>query len=270
MELYNCKLEEFPEALKKMQNIIALNLSTTSIEGDTDGKQMMEGLNALFNSSKNLQILYAQECGLTEFPMDILDAEKLLYFGNQIIIKECLYRCKLRSKFSIFFLGQFSQFIIRHVEHNKIFCGTNDIEKFSIVSNHIEEFPLLFNQGAIDGKYAAETIDFTDNRISKFPEDFKGIRTETLSLSWNPIGEVKNGVSYFPSAFAKATENGQSPERVSIQNLETMNCNLDSITYTDGFQYFKNLQAWDLSGNNLRYIPYKFNVETFPYLTGLI
>ncbi len=52
MELYNCKLEEFPEALKKMQNIIALNLSTTSIKGDTDGKQMMEGLNELFNSSK--------------------------------------------------------------------------------------------------------------------------------------------------------------------------------------------------------------------------
>lgn len=269
MELYNCKLEEFPEALKKMQNIIALNLSTTSIEGDTDGKQMMEGLNALFNSSKNLQILYAQECGLTEFPMDILDAENLVMLDmtdNKLTKLPQKENAEFAPKFAPI-QAFFDNNLITKVE--QFFCGTNDIEKFSIVSNHIEEFPLLFNQGAIDGKYAAETIDFTDNRISKFPEDFKGIRTETLSLSWNPIGEVKNGVSYFPSAFAKATENGQSPERVSIQNLETMNCNLDSITYTDGFQYFKNLQAWDLSGNNLRYIPYKFNVETFPYLTGL-
>ena len=122
----------------------------------------------------------------------------------------------------------------------------------------------MFNQGAIDGKYAAETIDFTDNRISKFPEDFKGIRTETLSLSWNPIGEVKNGVSYFPSAFAKATENGQSPERVSIQNLETMNCNLDSITYTDGFQYFKNLQAWDLYGQQFALHSLQIQCRDFP------
>lgn len=272
LEFYNCEFDVFPKALKRMSHIVAMNISNTRIKGDVDGRAMTEGLNAMTKASiESLQLLYAVGCGLTEFPIAMLDAPNLVLLDmadNKLKVlpqkSNALFAPKL-APIQAFFDNN----MLTDIE--QFFCGTDDIETFSATDNFLTKFPLLFNKSAQEGKYAAETIDFMNNKISSF-DGFQGIRVETLTLSWNPIGEIKKvkgkDVSFFPSAFSNAYQSNS--KCISILNLETANCGIDSISYENGFKdCFKKLEAWDLSGNNLRGIPADFNVETFPYLNGL-
>lgn len=267
LELYNCRLDRFPEALKKMTGVIALNMSNTTIKGDDDTNQMVEGLNALAKSSNNLQLLYLVDCGITHFPMNFLDAANLVMLdmaGNKLTLLPQKQGATGKPAFAPI-QAFFDNNRITAIEEN--FCGTDDIETFSASENFIRQFPLVFKKGAVEGKYSAETIDLSYNRISDFT-GFEGIRTQTLKLNGNRMGQPRDGknYNYFPSAFAQAY--AKSTKRVVVQNLETGMNDIDSIKYDD-FKCFKNLEAWDLSGNRLRYIPYGFNVEAFPYMTGL-
>ena len=271
MELYNCQLEEFPQGLAGLKNLISLNLSNTTIEGDDKGLQMTEGLNQLAKNATNFQILYANNCGLTSFPMNFLDAENLVLLdlsGNRLEYLPQKENAMFKPKFAPI-QAFFDDNRISRID--EFFCGTDDVEEFSASNNLLTEFPLIFNQTAVAGKYTAETIDLSHNKISSF-EGFKGIRANTLTLSGNPIGELrpgKGGTRFFPAAFCEAVEDGKYPHRISLQLLETANCDIDSISYKNGFECFKYLEAWDLSGNRLRAVPSQFNVEAFPYLTGL-
>ena len=271
VEFYNCPFKRFPEALTKMKNIVAINLSNTTIEGDEGSLQLTEGINQMVKNNPDLQIMYATGCSLTKFPMDILDHDRLVlldFSDNRLTY--------LPEKPGAIFKPAFAP-IQAFFENNRItgidehFCGTDDVEKFVCSNNLIEKFPLLFNQTAIEGIYVADDIDFGYNKISSM-EGFMGIRTNTLTLSGNPIGERRAGkgnTRFFPSAFAKAVDEGRYPHRVYFEFLEMADCSVDSLSYEDGFKYFNHVTAWDLSGNPLRGLPSQFNVKTLPYLNGL-
>lgn len=271
VEFYNCPFKTFPEALKKMKNIIAINLSNTTIEGDQGSLLLTEGINEMVKNNPDLQIMYATGCSLTKFPMDILDHDRLVlldFSDNRLDYLPQKTGAKFKPAFAPI-QAFFENNLIRGIDEH--FCGTDDVEKFVCSNNLIEKFPLLFNETAIQGRYVADDIDFGYNKISSM-EGFMGIRTNTLTLSGNPIGERRAGkgnTRYFPAAFAKAVEEGRYPHRVYFEFLEMADCSVDSLSYEDGFKYFNHIKAWDLSGNPLRGLPSQFNVTTLPYLNGL-
>ncbi len=253
VEFYNCKFKTFPSALKAMKNVVLLNFSCNASIPAADLK---EGLNAFATSSKEaLQILYATSCGLEEFPMALAEAPKLalIDFSSNKLRELPSTDRKLAPVQAMF-------------DHNRItkiddnFCETDDIETFTASNNLMTVFPKLFKDGA-KSKYRATSVDFSDNKIRRFAEGFKGINAETLTLTKNEFGlgsKTANGKGYFPEGLGES----------GISYLLINNCELDTIVF-DALKGLDILEALDLSGNNLRYLPADFNSRNLVYVTGL-
>lgn len=253
VEFYNCKFKKFPEALKKMKKVISLNFSCNAT---MDPKDLVEGLNKFITSCKDeLQILYVSSCGLEEFPEALKDATKigLLDFTSNKLTELPGTDRKLAPVQAFF-------------DHNRIktiddnFCETDDIEKFSISNNMLTVFPNLFRDGK-DSKYKASSVDFSDNHIQRFADGFRGINAETLTLTKNDFGKYNKdakGKGYFPAGLKGS----------NISYLLINNCELDTLP-PSAFVGLEYLEAFDLSGNNLRYLPDEFNFRNMVTLTGL-
>lgn len=250
VEFYNCRFKTFPEALKNMENVVLLNFSANAT---IPPAELTAGLNAFITSSKaTLQILYANNCGLTEFPIALKDAEKigLLDFSVNKLDKLPSTDRKIAPVQAFF-------------DHNLIteidpkFCETDDIEEFSVSNNRLTELPALFKG---DSKYRASSVDFSDNHIRKFAEGFNGINAETLTLSKNEFGKYNkvNGKGYLP----KGLGNSQ------ISYLKLSNCEIDTLVF-ENIEELDVLEAFDLAGNNLKYLPDEFNARSMTYITGL-
>ena len=121
----------------------------------------------------------------------------------------------------------------------------------------------LFKDGS-KSNYTASSVDFSNNHISKFADTFTGICVETLTLSGNPLGQVKSnskGKKMCP------TELGMTESKISYLVMSA--CEIDSIS-PDAFKGLgKILEALDLSSNNLEYLPRELGLETLPYVSGL-
>ncbi len=138
------------------------------------------------------------------------------------------------------------------MDETGVFCGTDDIETFSCKNNKLTVFPDIFTSKT---DYAMGSVDFSFNEIAGFPEDFKGINVEILTLAGNPITK-------FPKVL------GTTDSRVSYIILR--GCMLDEIE--EGCfsgKYSNYLMSVDLSYNKLTELPKDFTAVTLPYLYGL-
>lgn len=253
VEFFNCKFKKFPAALTKMKKVVSLNFSCNAT---MEPSELLEGLNAFITSCKDeLQILYVTSCGLEEFPTALSEATKigLLDFSTNKLRKLPDTGRKLAPVQAFF-------------DHNKIaeisdgFCETDDIEKFSASNNMLKVFPNLFKDGK-DSKYQATSVDFSDNHIERFAERFNGINVETLTLTKNDFGKAnkdEKGKGYFPGALKGS----------GISYLMINNCELDTLPPCS-FEDLEVLEALDLSGNNLRYLPDEFNSRNLVFVSGL-
>ena len=253
VEFYNCQFKKFPTALKKMKKVISLNFSCNTT---MEPSELLNGLNEFITSCKDeLQILYVSSYGLEEFPMALTEATKigLLDFSTNKLRKLPGTGRKLAPVQAFF-------------DDNKIseiaddFCETDDIETFSASNNMLKVFPNLFKDGK-DSKYQATSVDFSDNHIERFAEGFNGINVETLTLTKNDFVKAnkdEKGKGYFPGALKGS----------GISYLLINNCELDTLPPCS-FEELEVLEALDLSGNNLRYLPIEFNSRNLVFVSGL-
>lgn len=252
VEFYNCKFKKFPEVLTKMTKVVSMNFSCNALMSPDN---LHDGLNAFVESNKDeLQILYVTSCGLTKFPMALADASKigLIDFTSNKLTELPSTKRKIAPVQAFF-------------DHNRIayiaddFCETDDIEKFSVSNNMLRVFPNLFKDGK-DSNYQATSVDFSDNHLESFAEGFNGINAETFTLTKNDFGKANkdSGKGVFPKGLAGSR----------ISYLLINNCELDSLPYYS-FEGLDYLEALDLSGNNLKYLPTEFNSRNLVYVTGL-
>lgn len=287
LEIYNCKeMTEVPYEKVKDLNLVVLNFSVNPqmFSGDkaTAGNQ---ALNLLFADEdapicKTLQLLYLINNRISEFPTNIKyidDLRMLDMTRNRLtelpdMVDESDNRL-FRPVEAIFADNSITKV------HDK-FCATEDLETLSLTNNALTVFPNLYKDkinGDEDSEIPpAKVLDFSYNKISSFPDNFNGVKTETLNLTSNKFDKntdskyvYDNGKKHeFPHALA---ETGSI-----VLNLQLAACGLDSISaeallinVTDKEPKPSQIVALDLRGNRLRYIPYEFHLENFPYFTGV-
>lgn len=273
-EIYNCKnLKKVPQCLKDL-NLVVLNFGVNP-QIFEDGTTGNADLNALFDNANNnicktLQLMYLIGNKISVFPeniKNIADLRMLEMTRNRLTRLPDLER-KFRPVQAFFADNQ-----ITYMDDD--FCGTDDIESFSVTNNALTEFPNMYKE-KINGDpdatiYAATSLDFSYNKINSFrggkEGKFNGVKTETLNLTSNRFKTNKDNCDpkndnrcYFPDDLV---ESGSI-----ILNLQLANCELDSIPEAS-FVGLKQLVALDLKGNRLRYIPTEFHLENFPYFTGI-
>ena len=271
-ELYNCKnMKKVPQCLKEL-NLVVLNFGVNPQMFEGEGATGNDDLNSLFdnpnnNICKTLQLMYLIGNKISEFPVNIkniADLRMLDMTRNRLKELPNLER-KFRPVQAFFADNQITRM-------DDDFCGTDDIESFSVTNNALTEFPNMYEE-KINGDpyatiYGATSLDFSYNKINSFrggDDGFNGVKTETLNLTSNKFNENPNN-KYGSSkvCFPKALNTSGS----IVLNLQLANCGLDSIP-NESFNKMKQLVALDLKGNRLRYIPNEFHLETFPYFTGV-
>ncbi|MEG1616185.1 MAG: DUF4458 domain-containing protein [Bacteroidales bacterium] len=249
VEIYNVKLKKFPEVLNNL-SIASLNFS---FNGTIPADEMLSGLNEFLRNAKELQLIYLNNNALREFPENFRYASKI-----SLIDMSFNYVSELPN------LDKAIAPVQLLMDNNKItyiddnFCDTDDIEVFSVTNNQIKVFPNIFggNLGA-ESKYKLATIDFSDNHIESFKEGFKGLYVENLNLSKNHFGKKSK---LMPSELSKTHS--------KIDFLQFANNEIDSLP-PSSFENLETLQALDLAGNQLRNIPWQFDVRTLPYLSSI-
>ena len=250
VELYNCNFTKFPAVLSKMEKLIMLNFSANNTipEGEYN-----RGMNEFLRNSSELQILFATDNNLSEFPMNIIYTPKIGYVDfsyNYLTELPNLERAIAPVK--------------AYFDYNRIttihesFCNTDDIEDISFTNNQIKEIPNMFGNGlGSETKYTISTIDFTANQITSFADNFAGLCTSTLDLTSNPLG--RDG-RLFPDALANT--------KSKVSYLIMDQCELDTLP-NSAFKNMTVLEALQIKGNRLKNFPEVFNVEEIPYLSGL-
>lgn len=252
MEIYNCpKMTDFPMSVAAMPKLVSLNISNNRQWGENG--TLVEGLRALAEgpSAAELQILYCTSCELTEVPAEFSNLTKLglLDLSNNKITK--LY--PLGPDVAIIQLYLDDNLIEEIPTENGIYCTLSDAETISIQSNRLTEFPNIFNA---ESRYRISSVDLSNNAISRFPDDFKGIYVETLTLTANAFTE-------FPKEFAVSNS--------KISYIILRGCELSSFPEDtfDEWPDSNNLVSVDLSYNYLTELPSDFNAGNVPYLYGL-
>ena len=265
LEIYNCPLTKFPDQLGNLENLISLNFSMNI---KIPAKEMERGLRKFFDgkSKEKIQILFLNEQGLESIPENMNNLKKL---GSLDLRSNKLTSLPSMPDVAPVFL---------YLDDNQLtsipddLCNINDFETFSAINNKIEEFPALF---AADNLYLATLIDFSVNRISRFSKNFKGFRTETLDLTYNrfDLNKAANGRVILPDEFgyhAIGTVGSFKGKKVTnvVNSLKMSTCGIDSIS-PQSIENLTSVMAWELTGNNLKYLPSYFSAEAFPYLSGL-
>ncbi|MGL4292809.1 MAG: leucine-rich repeat domain-containing protein, partial [Bacteroidales bacterium] len=96
-------------------------------------------------------------------------------------------------------------------------------------------------------------VNLSGNKISSFPAGFKGINVEALNMN-------ENSLTQFPEEFSSTGS--------IINFLQVSHNKIDTVT-SAAISNLKSLKAFECQGNKLRFMPFDFNVEQFPYMTGI-
>lgn len=267
-EIYNCtKMTEFPAEQLKGLNLVVLNFSFNIGISNEKYKTGLETLFAAGNPiCKTLQLLYLRSNLMVDFPTSIKNVEDLRMLDmsrNRLTTLPDLER-KFRPVQALFCDNSITTM-------SDEFCTIDDVEELNVSNNRLTVFPNLFTKKIADEDpnkpsiYPAGTLDFSYNKINRFADNFNGVKTETLVLTSNkfdenPDNKTANGKVVFPDALSET--------KSVVQYLQIANCGLDSLS-NSSVENLKQLVALDCLGNRLRYIPDCFNLETFPYLTGV-
>jgi len=253
VEIYNCpKMTEFPIEIAQMPNLITLNLANNR---QWSADEALKGLKALATgpSKEKIQILYFNENNLKIIPKEITNMKKLglmNFSSNQISEIETAWGKEIKPVQLHLDNNQLSEF---PKNDDGVFCYIEDAETFNVRNNRFTIFPDIFDAKSL---FAAVSIDFSYNQISKFPNDFKGVFVETLTLANNPPLEE----------YPIQLKNSDS----KIMNINMRGCNLktfppDCFTYPNAVH----LQSFDFSYNDLTDLPRDMHAGNMPYLYGV-
>lgn len=252
LELFNLPLKELDGSMfARMNQLTAVNIS--SIYGMSES-ELLKSLDELCINCPKLQIMLINDNKLKRLPPNlyrIADLRVLDASFNKID--------KLESILPIAPIQLMLDYnLLREIPSD--FCKTEDIELFSATANQLQQFPAFLSN--IDSDYTIEEIDLSANQMNGFQEGFKGIKVEQLKMPMNQMGKRRGEtkVGEFPREF--------SDTKSEINYLVISGNNIDTIKNA-ALKNMKYLQAFDCSGNHLKYLPSGFNAENLPYLTGL-
>lgn len=255
IEIYNCpKMLRFPLVLAEIPALISVNLSNNK---QWSSEEIEKGFRAMATGAAKaeIQLFYLGFNNMTVFPRELkyMKSISLLDFSyNKIAtIEEAL--------------GNEIKFIQLMLNNNrisdeswpdmegKVFFGTDDVESITFSHNNMKTFPNIFTK---DTPYIMKSVDFSFNDLQNFPEDFHGIKVETLSMANNP------NMKTYPACFA------ESGSVVSMFNLRA--CGLETIP-KEAFEgenvYFT--MSLDLTYNHLSKFPETMHAQNLPYLYGV-
>lgn len=285
LEIYNCKnMTKVPVEYLKNLNLVVLNFSINPQMFFGTNATGNEDLNSLFADKeypicKTLQLMYLIGNRISHFPeniKNIADLRMLEMTRNRLTELPAMVDEDGTTRLFRPVEAIFADNSITKVDDN--FCATEDLETLNLTNNALTVFPNLYKvkiNGDEDSTIPPATLlDFSYNKISSFPKNFNGVKTETLNLTSNNFGEnddckYGNNKHYFPLALA---ETGSI-----VLNLQLACCGLDSIPAeallinidTKEKPEPSQIVALDLKGNRLRYISYEFNLLNYPYFTGI-
>lgn len=253
VEIYNCPMmTEFPVEIAQMPNLITLNIANNR---QWSSEEALKGLKALATgpSQEKIQILYFNENNLEVIPAEITNMKKLglmNFASNKIHTIETAWGKDIKPVQLYLDHNQLSSF---PTNDEGVFCYVEDAETFSVKHNNFTQFPDIFDAQSL---YAVVSIDFSFNHISTFPDDFKGVFVETLTLANNPELEV------YPIQLK------ESDSKIMYVNFR--GCNLrefpDScFTYPNAVY----LQSFDFSYNDLTDLPRDMHSGNMPYMYGV-
>ncbi len=253
VEIYNCpKMTEFPVEIAQMPNLITLNIANNR---QWNADEALKGLKALATgpSREKIQILYFNENNLEVIPAEITNMKKLglmNFASNKINKIETAWGNDIKPVQLILDNNRLSEF---PTDENGVFCYVEDAETFSVKNNNFTVFPDIFDAQSL---YAIVSIDFSFNHISRFPDDFKGVFVETLTVANNPELEV------YPIQLK------ESDSKIMYVNFR--GCNLktfpkDCFTYPNAVY----LQSFDFSYNDLTDLPSDMHSGNMPYMYGV-
>lgn len=252
LEIYNCpEMKEFPMVLAEMPSLVLLNLANNRQWSAEEAYKGIKGL-AEGPSAEKIQILYFNENSLEVVPKEITNMKKLGlidFSSNKIHTIESAWGNDIKPVQLYLDNNELSSFPVE----DGVFCFMEDAETFSVRNNKFTEFPDIFDAKSM---FSIVSVDFSYNRISGFPKNFKGIKVETLSLANNP------DLTEYPMELAESNSN------VAYVNLR--GCNVNSIpegafTYENSI----NLTSLDLSYNDLDDLPKDMHAGNLPYLYGV-
>lgn len=253
VEIYNCpKLTEFPMAVTRMPNLALLNLANNK---QWSSEEVLKGLKGLATgpSREKIQILYLNQNNLEVVPRELKNMKKLGmmdFSSNKIHTIEEAWGNDIKPVQVYFDDNRLSEF---PVDDKGVFCYMEDAETFSVKFNNFTQFPNIFDSGSM---FAIVSIDFSYNHISSFPEDFRGVYVQTLTITNNPE------LTKYPVEIAKSNS--------KIMNINFRGCNIAEIP--EGSFDYKNaihLTSFDLSYNDLKDLPYEMHAGNMPYLYGV-
>ena len=253
VEIYNCpKMTEFPIEIAQMPNLITVNIANNR---QWTAEEALKGLKALATgpSKEKIQILYFNENNLELIPAEITNMKKLglmNFASNKIKKIETAWGKEIKPVQLILDNNQLSEF---PTDENGVFCYIEDAETFSVKRNNFTVFPDIFDAKSL---YAVVSIDFSFNHISRFPDNFKGVFVETLTVANNPELET------YPIQLK------ESDSKIMYVNFR--GCNLkhfpkDCFTYPSAVY----LQSFDFSYNDLKDLPSDMHSGNMPYMYGV-
>ena len=253
VEIYNCpKMTSFPVEIAQMPELITLNLANNR---QWSAEEALKGLKALADgpSGGDIQILYFNENNLEVIPAEITKMKKLglmNFSSNKIHTIETAWGKDIKPVQLYLDNNQLSEF---PTDENGVFCYVEDAETFSVKRNNFTQFPDIFDAKSL---YAVVSIDFSFNHISSFPENFKGVFVETLTIANNPEFEV------YPIALKESDS--------KIMYINFRGCNLKE--FPDSCFTYPNavyLQSFDFSYNDLKDLPRDMHSGNMPYMYGV-
>ena len=253
VEIYNCpNMKEFPMAVTKMPNIALLNIANNR---QWSSEEVLKGFKGLATgpSREKIQLLYLNENNLEFVPKEIRNMKKLGMIdlsSNKIHTIEEAWGNDIKPVQIYLDNNRLSEF---PVDENGVFCYMEDAETFSVRNNNFTSFPNIFDAESL---YAIVSIDFSYNHISSFPEDFRGVYVQTLTITNNPE------LTKYPVELAKSNS--------KIMNINFRGCNISEIP-EGSFEYPNSvhLSSFDFSYNDHKELPWEMHAGNLPYLYGV-
>ena len=253
VELYNCpKMTKFPMALTRMPNVALMNLANNR---QWSSEEVLKGFKGLATgpSREKIQLLYFNENNLEVVPKEIKNMKKLGmidFTSNRIHTIEEAWGNDVKPVQIYFDNNRLSEF---PVDEHGVFCYMEDAETFSVRNNNFTQFPNIFDA---ESMFAIVSIDFSYNHISSFPEDFRGVFVQTLTITNNPE------LTKYPIELAKSNS--------KVMNINFRGCNISEIP-EGSFDYENAIQlsSFDFSYNDLKELPWEMHAGNMPYLYGV-
>ena len=253
VEIYNCpEMKSFPMVLAQMPELVSLNLANNR---QWSSDEALKGIKALATgpSREKIQILYFNQNRLQVIPEEFTNFKKIGlidFASNEIHTIEKAWGNDIKPVQLYLDHNRLSEF---PTDENGVFCYMEDTETFSVKYNEFTKFPNIFDAGSL---YGIVSVDFSYNHISEFPEDFRGIYVQTLTIANNPE------LTRYPVELAESNS--------IIMNINFRGCNISEIP-KGSFDYENAVQlaSFDFSYNDLDDLPREMHAGNMPYLYGV-